>query len=130
MWLMLGRSQTEYANEIVLTFALIVVTMQVEEIDMANTLQVRIDDDLKTQATMVYDQLGIDLSTAVRMFLKKSVAVNGIPFEVKNEYRRDRAVAALNECRTLSEENGNSNMSLEDINAEIAAYRKEERDRK
>lgn len=97
---------------------------------MANTLQVRIDDDLKTQATMVYDQLGIDLSTAVRMFLKKSVAVNGIPFEVKNEYRRDRAVAALNECRTLSEENGNSNMSLEDINAEIAAYRKERKNRK
>ncbi|MDD7224360.1 MAG: type II toxin-antitoxin system RelB/DinJ family antitoxin, partial [Lachnospiraceae bacterium] len=40
---------------------------------MATTLvQVRIDDELKNQATAVYDALGIDLSTAVRMFLKRS----------------------------------------------------------
>ena len=97
---------------------------------MANTLQVRIDDDLKTQATMVYDQLGIDLSTAVRMFLKKSVAVNGIPFEVRNDSSRDRAMAALNECREISESNGNSEMTLDEINAEIAAYRRERKARK
>ena len=97
---------------------------------MANTLQVRIDDDLKVQATMVYDQLGIDLSTAVRMFLKKSVAVNGIPFEVKNDSSRDRAMAALNSMRTTSEENGNSEMTLDEINAEIAKYRKERKESK
>ena len=33
-------------------------------------LQVRIDDELKNQASVVYGELGIDLSTAVRMFLK------------------------------------------------------------
>ena len=97
---------------------------------MANTLQVRIDDDLKTQATMVYDQLGLDLSTAVRMFLKKSVAVNGIPFEVKNDSSRDRAMAALNMARSISEANGNSQMTLDEINAEIAAARKERKENK
>lgn len=97
---------------------------------MANTLQVRIDDDLKTQATMVYDQLGIDLSTAVRMFLKKSVAVNGIPFEVKNDSSRDRAMAALNKARNISKANGNSQMTLDEINAEIAAARKERKKNK
>ena len=97
---------------------------------MANTLQVRIDDDLKTQATMVYDQLGIDLSTAVRMFLKKSVAVNGIPFEVKNDSSRDRAMAALNKARSISKANGNSQMTLDEINAEIAAARKERKKNK
>ena len=50
---------------------------------MATTLvQVRIDDELKNQATAVYDALGIDLSTAVRMFLKRSVMVNGVPFNM------------------------------------------------
>ena len=39
---------------------------------MSTTLvQVRVDDELKNQATAVYDALGIDLSTAVRMFLKR-----------------------------------------------------------
>lgn len=94
---------------------------------MANTLQIRIDDDLKAQATMVYDQLGIDLSTAVRMFLKKSVAVNGIPFELKNDSSRDRAVAAINNMRQISKENGNCDMTLDEINAEIANSRKERR---
>ena len=36
---------------------------------MASTLvQVRIDDELKNQTTAVYDALGIDLPTAVRMY--------------------------------------------------------------
>ena len=58
---------------------------------MATTLvQVRIDDELKNQATAVYDALGIDLSTAVRMFLKRSVMVNGVPFSMtlpKSDYK-------------------------------------------
>ena len=45
-------------------------------------MQVRIDDELKNQATAVYDALGIDLSTKVQMFLKRSVMVNGVPFNM------------------------------------------------
>ena len=92
---------------------------------MASTLQIRIDDDLKLQATMVYDQLGMDLSTAIRMFLKKSVVVNGIPFEVKNDSSTERALTAANNMRRISEENGNCNLTLEDINRIISETRKE-----
>ncbi len=45
----------------------------------SSLLQVRIDDELKAQASAVFEELGIDLPTAVRMFLKRSVLVNGIP---------------------------------------------------
>ena len=45
-------------------------------------LQVRVDDDLKKEASEVYEKLGMDLSTAVRVFLKKSVMMKGIPFDV------------------------------------------------
>lgn len=92
---------------------------------MAKTLQVRIDDDLKNQAMMVYDQLGIDLSTAVRMFLKKSVAVNGIPFDTKNGSSRERAMEAINNIRNLSELSDISDMSLDDINKIIKKAREE-----
>ena len=83
---------------------------------MATVLQVRLDDELKAQATMVYDQLGLDLSSAVRMFLKKSVAVNGIPFEVRNESSRSKAEAALLSMRVAAEENGLSDLTLDEIN--------------
>ena len=45
-------------------------------------IQFRVDDNLKEQATKVYDNLGIDLSTALRMFLRRSIMVNGIPFSM------------------------------------------------
>lgn len=90
---------------------------------MATVLQVRLDDELKTQATMVYDQLGLDLSSAVRMFLKKSVAVNGIPFEVRNESSRSKAEAALLSMRVAAEENGLSDLTLDEINEIIRKAR-------
>lgn len=90
-------------------------------------VQVRIDDELKNEATAVYDALGIDLSTAVRMFLKRSVMVNGIPFSMslpkKNE-KAEKAAIALRELSDAALKNGTSEMSLDDINAEIAAVRK------
>ena len=50
---------------------------------MATALvQVRVDEDLKNQATVVYDALGIDLSTAIRIFLKRSGRMNGVPFSM------------------------------------------------
>ena len=91
---------------------------------MATVLQVRLDDELKAQATMVYDQLGLDLSSAVRMFLKKSVAVNGIPFEVRNESSRSKAEAALLSMRVAAEENGLSDLTLDEINEIIQKARK------
>ncbi len=92
---------------------------------MASTLQVRIDEELKNQAMMVYDQLGIDLSTAIRMFLKKSVAVNGIPFDTLNDTPRDRVIAAINSMRAQSELTGTSEMTLDDINDVIKKARTE-----
>ena len=53
-------------------------------------LQVRVDDELKSQANAVFEQMGLDLSTAVRVFLKRAIAVKGFPFEMtldENGYR-------------------------------------------
>mgnify|MGYP003290140504 CR=1 FL=1 len=48
---------------------------------MSNSLiQVRIDDKLKENSQDICEELGIDLSTAIRMFLKRMVAENGLPF--------------------------------------------------
>ena len=89
---------------------------------MSTTIQVRIDDDLKIQATEVFDRLGIDFSTAIRMFLKKSVAVNGIPFEVRNETTSE-AAAAVESMRKTAEENRLADMTLDKINEIIGKVR-------
>jgi len=44
-------------------------------------LQIRIDDTLRNQAQQVAHNLGMDLTTAVRVFLKQMVNSNGLPFK-------------------------------------------------
>ena len=50
---------------------------------MASTIQVRVDDDLKTKSDALFKDLGTDTTTAIRMFLTQAIAVNGFPFEIK-----------------------------------------------
>ena len=93
-------------------------------------LQIRIDDELKKQASMLFDELGLDLSTAVRMFLKKAVLEKGLPFDAKIDARGLRMLATLEEMQKHSEEIGNSEMTLDEINEEIRLAREERRNRK
>lgn len=47
------------------------------------TIQIRVDDDLKSKADDLFKELGMDTTTAIRMFLTQAVAYGGIPFEIK-----------------------------------------------
>ncbi len=90
-------------------------------------LQVRVEDTLKDEAARVFEALGIDTSTAVRMFLKRAVMENGIPFRMtmpRKPYNAERGYRAMVEIAETAEKNGLSEMSLEEINAEIEASRR------
>ena len=54
---------------------------------MTNTtlVQVRVDEALKDKVTHIYDYYGLDLPTAIRIFMKKTVAVTGLPFDLRDE---------------------------------------------
>lgn len=89
-------------------------------------LQVRMDETLKRQAAAIYEQLGLDLPSAVRMFLRRSVAERGIPFSTKldeNAFAAEDAVLAMREASANALANGVADMSLEEINEEIDAVR-------
>ncbi|MFD3097457.1 type II toxin-antitoxin system RelB/DinJ family antitoxin, partial [Streptococcus agalactiae] len=45
----------------------------------------RVDAQLKDEATKLFQSLGLDMSTAVKMFLIQSVKTQSIPFEIKNK---------------------------------------------
>ena len=48
------------------------------------TLQIRVDDSLKSQADRLFSSLGLDTSTAVRIFLNAAIEHDGIPFSVEH----------------------------------------------
>lgn len=49
---------------------------------MAN-VNIRVDDELKKEAEYIFSELGLNMSTAMIMFLKESVRYRGIPFTLR-----------------------------------------------
>ena len=101
---------------------------------MAETtnLSIRIDRDLKDEADQVFNSLGMNLTTAITVFVRQAVRQKKIPFEIalypENEGKgitmRD-AMAASERIWQNSVRNGTDKMTMEDIDAEIAASRAE-----
>ena len=50
-----------------------------------DTIQIRIDAKTKTAARKILDELGIDMSSAVKLFLTNVVNRNGIPLDLRTE---------------------------------------------
>jgi len=89
------------------------------EIYMANAtlVQLKVDREIKEDVSRIYENLGLDLPTAIRIFFKKSIAVGGLPFELREENNRWQL---YDQVRKSIQENNVPEMSLEEINAEIA----------
>lgn len=51
---------------------------------MTKAYQLRIEEKLKKDADSIFDELGLDTPTAIRLFLKKVVTSRSIPFELKS----------------------------------------------
>lgn len=53
---------------------------------MVNTLiQFRVDEKLKQDASKVYEDLGLDLSSAIKLFLKKTIKLKKLPFSINTD---------------------------------------------
>ena len=51
---------------------------------MTKAVQIRIDHKLKADADIIFEDLGLDMPTAVRLFLRKVVVSKSIPFDLKS----------------------------------------------
>jgi len=48
-------------------------------------VNIRMDDKLKEQADKLFDELGLNMTTAFNIFVRQSVRQGGIPFEVTTD---------------------------------------------
>ena len=70
---------------------------------MAKTpTQVRIDTDIKREATALFASLGLDMSSAVNLFLHQCVLRGGLPFAVEVPQYSDKTLSAMAEARRIS----------------------------
>ena len=64
------------------------------------TLQLRVDEKVKQKADSLFNSLGMDTSTAIRIFLNSAIENNGIPFAV--QHKEDYSLLkAMNDSRNM-----------------------------
>lgn len=70
---------------------------------MATTpTQVRIDTDIKAEATALFAHLGLDMSSAVNLFLHQCVIHGGLPFKVELPPLSEETLEAMREAKRIS----------------------------
>ena len=59
------------------------------------TANISIDADVKAKAQALFAELGLDLSTAIGIFLRQAIYENGIPFDVTREVPNETTLKAI-----------------------------------
>lgn len=63
---------------------------------------ISIDADVKAQAQALFADFGLDLSTAINIFLRQSIRENCIPFTIQREVPNADTVAAMKEAEEMA----------------------------
>ncbi len=64
-------------------------------------LNVKIEETIKEQAEEIYKELGLNMTTAINMFLRSTIREHGIPLNLKLDVPNDKTIAAIKEGKKL-----------------------------
>ena len=93
-----------------------------------SAVTVRLDSDMKSQFDELCDQFGMSANTAFNIFVKAVVRSRSIPFVIRgNDMDAPSALYLFMQQRNAAEASNEPEMTLDEINAEIRAARKERR---
>lgn len=67
-------------------------------------ISIRMDADLKMQADALFNELGMNLTTAFHIFVRQSLREGGIPFAVKLEPPNKETLAAMLEAEKIAKD--------------------------
>lgn len=68
----------------------------------ATNLNIRTDKDIKDQAELIFNELGLNMTTAINMFLRTAIREHGIPFSLKLDVPNEVTAAAIEESRRFA----------------------------
>lgn len=65
---------------------------------MSSTITVRVDDKIKKEANNIFKEVGMDMSTAINVYLKQVIRSNGIPFPISADSPNSTTIKAIKEA--------------------------------
>ena len=88
---------------------------------MANTsMTIRMDKDVKIKAQKIFADLGMDMTTAVNVFLRQAIRYQGFPFEITLSTPNDVTLKAIDDVLDKNDIHGpfeSVEALMEDLNA-------------
>ena len=83
-------------------------------------LNIRTDKEIKDQADRIFFELGLNMTTAINMFLRTTIRENGIPFSLKLDVPNEITAAAIEEGRRIASDNSvKSYTNMDDLKAAL-----------
>ena len=83
-------------------------------------LNIRTDKAIKEQAEQIFNELGLNMTTAINIFLRTAIREHGIPFELKLEAPNETTMAAIEEGKKLVADSNSPRYSdIESLNAAL-----------
>ncbi len=67
----------------------------------ATNLNIRTDKIVKEQAEHIFAELGLNMTTAINLFLRAAIRKHGIPFDLKLDEPNETTIAAMKEAEQL-----------------------------
>lgn len=89
---------------------------------MSNTTNYtcRLDNEIKRKSEAVYNELGMNLSTAINIFLRESIRVGGFPFDVRlNKLNKETLSAMLEAEQIINDTNVKKYNNVEEALREL-----------
>jgi len=83
-------------------------------------VSMRMDDNLKKEAEVLFEELGLSMSSAFTIFVKQSLREGGIPFEISlNNFNNEtlQAMSDIKQGKNLSKSFDNVEDLMRDLNA-------------
>ena len=78
------------------------------------------DSNLKAAAEALYEELGMNLSTAFNIFVRQSLRVGGIPFTITTDTPNSTTVSAMLEAKRIAKDpNAQKFSSVDELFAEL-----------
>lgn len=74
----------------------------VDNMAATTNFSVRMNSEIKEQCEALYGELGINLTTAINVFLRQSLRAGGFPFDVRLERPNQETIAAMLEAERLA----------------------------
>ena len=65
-------------------------------------LNIRTDKDVNDKAEFIFNELGINMTTAVNIFLRTTIREHGIPFSLKLDVPNEVTASAIEEGRSIA----------------------------